>query len=275
MQDFIFLFIIGCLGGVISGMFGIGGGVIYVVVFSTYLKRVFPILAQHETILVQLTLINSIFSIFFGALSGVLKQLRMKNFETKNVLQTAIPALITAILGTVFISHWTGYNKNTFFIIFTVFLFPMLFKLIPTKAIQIERQQIDQKYFTITGIITGFCTAFTGLGGGVVINPILHGLLKYPIKKTFSISQGVMLITTLGITIYHLFFKIDTTLLQNGHFFRGINFTMTFPTIVGMMIFAPIGVELAQKTPPKLLQLLFAIVCFTIIIRNLYQIFGS
>ena len=109
----------------------------------------------------------------------------------------------------------------------------------------------------------------------MVINPILNGLLKYPIKKTFSISQGVMLITTFGISIFHLFNKNEGIEALGADFYSGINLKMTFPVIIGMIIFAPFGVTLAQKTPAKLLQLLFAIVCLAIIIRNLFQIFGT
>lgn len=274
MDDFFFLFGIGCIGGIISGMFGIGGGVVYVVVFNSFLRKNYPELIQNETILVQLTLVNSIFSIFFGALSGVFKQVKTNNFNVKLVLLTGIPATISALLGTLLVENWEGYNKKVFFSIFTLFLLPMLWKLLPSKKESIIRENVNPKYFGIIGLITGLCTAFTGLGGGVVINPILNGLIKYPIKKTFAISQGVMLMTTFGITIYHLLNGKSELINISSDFYRGINLKMTFPVIVGMMIFAPFGVMMAQKTPPKLLQILFALVCLSIIIRNLFQIFG-
>jgi uncharacterized membrane protein YfcA len=275
MNEIVMLFLVGSLGGIISGMFGIGGGVIYVVVFNIYLKKNHPELVHNDAMLVQLTLINSIFSIFFGALSGFLKQVKSRNFYPNLVLQTGIPALFTAILGTILVAHWEGYNKKIFFSVFTIFLIPMLLKVLPTKKEVVENDQLDKKYFGLTGLLTGLCTAFTGLGGGVVINPILNGLLKYPIKKTFSISQGVMLITTFGISIFHLFNKNEGIEALGADFYSGINLKMTFPVIIGMIIFAPFGVTLAQKTPAKLLQLLFAIVCLAIIIRNLFQIFGT
>jgi len=275
MNEIVMLFLVGSLGGIISGMFGIGGGVIYVVVFNIYLKKNHPELVHNDAMLVQLTLINSIFSIFFGAFSGFLKQVKSRNFYPNLVLQTGIPALFTAILGTILVAHWEGYNKKIFFSVFTIFLIPMLFKVLPTKKEVVENDQLDKKYFGLTGLLTGLCTAFTGLGGGVVINPILNGLLKYPIKKTFSISQGVMLITTFGISIFHLFNKNEGIEALEADFYSGINLKMTFPVIIGMIIFAPFGVTLAQKTPAKLLQLLFAIVCLAIIIRNLFQIFGT
>ena len=275
MNEIVMLFLVGSLGGIISGMFGIGGGVIYVVVFNIYLKKNHPELVHNDAMLVQLTLINSIFSIFFGALSGFLKQVKSRNFYPNLVLQTGIPALFTAILGTILVAHWEGYNKKIFFSVFTIFLIPMLLKVLPTKKEVVENDQLDKKYFGLTGLLTGLCTAFTGLGGGVVINPILNGLLKYPIKKTFSISQGVMLITTFVISIFHLFNKNEGIEALGADFYSGINLKMTFPVIIGMIIFAPFGVTLAQKTPAKLLQLLFAIVCLAIIIRNLFQIFGT
>ena len=70
MNEIVMLFLVGSLGGIISGMFGIGGGVIYVVVFNIYLKKNHPELVHNDAMLVQLTLINSIFSIFLAPFLG-------------------------------------------------------------------------------------------------------------------------------------------------------------------------------------------------------------
>lgn len=118
-----------------------------------------------------------------------MKQVKSRNFYPNLVLQTGIPALFTAILGTILVAHWEGYNKKYSFL-FSLFFDSYVVQGFTYQKRGCRKRPIRQKYFGLTGLLTGLCTAFTGLGGGVVINPILNGLLKYPIKRPFQFHKG-------------------------------------------------------------------------------------
>src|SRR5436190_15819848 len=57
----------------------------------------------------------------------------------------------------------------------------------------------------VVGMAGGSISALSGLGGGIVIIPILNSFMKIDIRKASSISSGVIMGTALMMTIYNLF----------------------------------------------------------------------
>ena len=263
-MEFVILLLTGCFGGLLSGLFGIGGGVVYVIVFQVYFEEYYPQYNEHT--LVEQVVANSILAVFCGSISGVIKQVKLKNFYPKEVSITGIGALLTGILATIFQYQWKSFDKTIFFILFTIFLLPLLFKVVPSQTKTEENLHINRNFFFGTGLLTGICTALTGVGGGVVINPMLHGIKNYPIKRSFSISQGVMMITTFAISIYNLY-------NATKHHIDIFHFKLLIPVVVGVILTAPLGVSLAQKINAVVLQKLFVIFAVLIIGYNLIQIY--
>lgn len=271
IEEIIILFIVGCIGGYLSGLLGIGGGIVYVVVFDIVLSRL-PFVNGNEKLIVQMTLINSIFAIFFAALSGCIKQYKIGNFYYREVLLAAIPGTVAAVGFTHFVNQWEGYDKDTFLTIFSLALLPLFIRFVQKKNTTEEQQQISPAWFSVAGALAGTCTAFTGLGGGIVMNPFLHGALRYPLKKTLSIALGNMLITTFFISIYHLSISPAQDFEVPGYF-SGIYLPLLVPVTIGNLIFSPIGVAAAQKMSPNIIKWIFIIFSALILGRNFYQIF--
>jgi uncharacterized membrane protein YfcA len=264
------LFCLGCFGGVMSGLLGIGGGVIYVIVFQNVLQTHLPIAADGSEI-VRLTLLNSIFAVFFSALSGSYQQYKIGNFFIKEVLYAAIPAIIFAIAGTAFISNWEGYNRDIFLVIFTLMLFPLMFRFFAKKHIDVVNHISINKY-AIGGVMAGLTTAFTGLGGGIVMSPYLHGIHKLSLKKTLSIALGNMLFSTFFILLYKILTHDNTYENIKGMMY-GIYFPMVLPVTLGNMLFSPLGVRWNTKSTDQVLRIIFMIFISMIICHNLYGIF--
>lgn len=267
------LFLVGCFGGYLSGLLGIGGGIIYVVVFDTVLARL-PFVQGDSRLIVQLTLLNSIVAIFFAALSGCYKQYKIGNFYLKEVILAAIPGVIASVGFTHLIAHWDGYNKKLFLIVFSLALVPLFIRFVSKSSEVKDNNNISPKWFSIAGGLAGTCTAFTGLGGGIVMNPFLHGALHYPLKKSLSIALGNMLITTFFITIYHMTFSPLAQVEVKGYF-NGIYLPLLIPVTLGNLIFSPIGVSAAQKMSAVYIKWIFIVFTALIFGRNLYLIIFS
>lgn len=265
----VLLFFVGCVGGWFSGLLGIGGGVIYVVVFNYILNKISAIQDSH--IQVQLILLNSIFAIFFAALSGCIKQYKSNNFFLKEVLLAGIPAVVFSLGFTYFIHQWKGYNKESFLLVFTFALVPLILKFFSKKK-DITTKAISPKLYSIGGSISGTVTAFTGLGGGVVLNPFLHGIFNLELKKTLSIALGNMLLSTFFITLYHIISNDFKTIEVSG-MFHGIYFPMVLPVALGNMLFSPLGVATAQRLEDRQIKWIFIVFTSIIIFHNLYGIF--
>lgn len=264
------LFLVGCVGGIMSGLLGIGGGVIYVIIFQNVLQTHLPIAADGSEI-VRLTLLNSIFAVFFSALSGSYQQYKMGNFYMKEVIYAAIPAIIFAIGGTAFINHWEGYNRDVFLVIFTLMLFPLMIRFFAKKHTVVVNN-ISMNKYAFGGVMSGLTTAFTGLGGGIVMSPYLHGMYKLSLKKTLSIALGNMLFSTFFILLYKILIHESDCENVKGMYY-GIYLPMVLPVTLGNMLFSPLGVRWNTRAKDQVLRIIFIIFIFIIICHNLYGIF--
>ncbi len=96
-MEIITLLILGGIGGLLAGMLGIGGGIIYVLLFSHYL----PLTGIPSHLIVPAIVANSMFAIFFAGISGSYKHYKNKNFHPKQFLIIGSAASIASI----FFSH--------------------------------------------------------------------------------------------------------------------------------------------------------------------------
>ena len=103
------------------------------------------------------------------------------------------------------------------------------------------------------GFITGFISAFLGIGGGVILVPALVILLAFPIKQAVVTSLTVIPAMALtGIAVNFLAarenIRLDAALLM----------------VVGSIVGARIGALLVKKVHSDILKILFACLMITI-----------
>lgn len=266
--DLLFLFAAGVVGGVVTGMLGIGGGIIYVVIFSTFLQADAKA-AIDSDILVKLIIANSLFSIAFAGIAGTIKQIRISNFFLRPVLLIGIPGVIATMATTFLLSKTTIYSKEVFAIVFSLLVLPILVKMLFFKTKEgIEKEEIPSSKLSLTGILSGTAAALSGLGGGFIIVPVLNGLFGVPIRKTVSISIGVITLVTVGLSLFNLF-AFNYSTLEIPWLVGSISMAMVLPVILGVLLGSPLGVNIAHKVQPQLIRILFASFCLLVILRTL------
>lgn len=263
---------IGLVGGFLSGLFGIGGGVIYIVILAEYF-RLYPCDNMSETQLVLVIIANSLFAIFFSGLSGTIKQFLSKNFYPKIFIPLGILASISSVLTSYLLTN-VHYNKK----IFVLFLSILIITLSLRNVMEKKRMSTDiEKEFTwlkkiILGLMLGIIVALTGLGGGAVLVPALSVLIKMDYKKAISISLGFILITSFFTTVYN--FLQNTSFASScGMYIGMIKPDLVLPMVIGIMIATPLGVSINQRMADKNLKLGFLIFTFIIISRMIYTTF--
>src|SRR5262245_19479412 len=117
--DYIIIFLLGSLGGFISGFLGVGGGIVYIPILDFFLMK----MGLTDEALVKGILANSLFTIIFSGLVSSYKQYRSGNFFPKEIMQTALPGVITAVLVTWLIHAGSWYSKEVFNYVFACMLF--------------------------------------------------------------------------------------------------------------------------------------------------------
>lgn len=257
----LFFTIFAIIVGFISSALGIGGG--FITTPSLILIGVEPGYAIGTVL----------FMIIFISLSATLAYSRKeKLIEYKVGSLTAVFAVIGAFFGSVSSTILVYQAPDLFRLIFAVFLIPIAIKMIffPKKkklnnnstnsnkeSEEIEHDEIiffgferREVLSAILGLVAGFSSGLLGIGGGVVMVPILVHVGKISIHKAAATSMFIMIFTSIS----GAFIKIS-----NGQIHPDLSIFL----IIGIVIGAQIGPRLVKRVNTVQLQRIFG---FTMII---------
>ena len=95
------LFIGGCVSGLFAGLLGLGGGMLFMLIFTSYLTLV----KVPDQIIPELIIANAMFAMFIAGLSGSVRNYFRRNFHFKPVFYMGASASICAICVTHFFIH--------------------------------------------------------------------------------------------------------------------------------------------------------------------------
>lgn len=260
--DLLFLIISGCLGGFISGLLGVGGGIIFVPILDYFLIK------QGVTggELVQFTLANSFLAILFSGVAGSFRALINKQINMQSLLPVALSAIVFVLLTSWAIGLGTWYTPFFFKIFFCAML---LFTLIRTY-LHIEadgsQENVDVKLGVLIGSLTGVVSGLSGLGGGIIMIPLFMILGQLTIKRASVLSLAVIPLLALPNVIYYAFSTPDIHVKGATGY---IVWSLVLPIILGVLMTIKAGLIVARKTSPKTIKAIFAVFIIITIIKTL------
>ncbi|WP_411822473.1 sulfite exporter TauE/SafE family protein [Leptospira sp. 'Mane'] len=269
MLNVLILIIAGCVGGFLTGFVGIGGNTIFVPVLDFILRD----LGVQGDGLVKSIIANSLFiTIFTGGIVS-LKQYRIGNFFPREVAYIAVSGIISAWFVTYLIKQGSWYSREKFNLVFTIMLIPLILKLyLDKKDRTSEDKNIQASWLICIGLGVGVITSFSGLGGGIVMIPLLTDGFKLNIKKAASISTGVVPFFAASVCFSYMLENPDLT--YAGFFRIGyVDFLFAIPLAVGAYLLSPVGVKVAQKSNQKTIRFTFATVLAVLLTKMLYELF--
>jgi uncharacterized membrane protein YfcA len=269
IYDYALLFLLGSLGAFIAGFLGVGGGIIYIPILDFFLSKI----GLKDDQLVKAVLANSLFTIIFSGSVSSYKQYRMGNFFPREIIATAIPGMCSALALTWFISLGNWYSRTMFLYVFASMLFLIIVRMLMHQKRTIEEKSTEEKLtaYAATGFFAGMVTAFSGLGGGVVMTPVFTDVLKQPIRKATSVSNGVIPFFAITIGILNLSNQQAPIIThwQVGYIF----IPLVLPMILSTFIFAPWGVKISQTTKPEIIRVVFAFFASMVFLKIIYELF--
>ncbi len=269
MEFYLLLFLAGIVGGFISGMLGVGGGLIYILILPT----AFLYLGVPEQEIAQYTVANSLLGTFFAASFGTFNHIRNKEFYPKAIGIISFSGILMGILTLYFIVNTQFYSKEVFNFVVIFLLALMLLSTLRNAKKQklfVEKIKKLKRFFSLTGGSAGMVAALTGLGGGIIIIPLLSEGLKMEVKKAKAISLGVITITSLAMVIYNLFQQpmVPINISHTGY----ILFQVTIPLILGTLLSATLGVKLSRKVSATTISYLFSIFVLIVILKKIIEL---
>lgn len=265
--SYLLLFIAGLVGGFIAGLIGIGGGIIYVLVIPEAL-RLFGVPPME---IAQYTIANSLFAILVASAMVNYRHFKVKIYVSE-ILSVGISSSIASLLCLKYFvntHHYSLFTYNLVTIIFIIFLF--FNTLINRRTIKLTHPETQQtSIFLLTGVLGGIISSFSGLGGGIVVIPLLCSLINMDIKKASIISSGVIMITSLVSTIYNLSEspKHQLDVFQVGY----IIFPISCALILGVILSSGLGVRYSKKLSSQNITYIYIVLLFVIILKKAIEL---
>lgn len=237
---------LGASVGLISSFFGVGGGVVIV----PGLTAIFPDFPQAMIIGCSLftICINGLINSFYFYRSGLRPKMSV-------IMLLGTFMVIGSLLGS---QLAMGIDQNTLKKIFAGMLILVLLKTVFQQKKLQENKNIDFNLTVKTalllalfGLLGGVTAGLTGVGGGIVIVPLLISVFNVPYKEVSSYSNPVMTMATLAASLYYFSEPLNTLIPLPSPFdswqFGHINLMVVATLVVISALFAPLGVNLTKK----------------------------
>ena len=264
----------GVFVGVMSGLLGVGGGIIMVPIFR--LAFGMSPLASTAT---------SLFAIIPTSISGVVAHARAKTCVPKLGLALGVGGAVMSPMGVWLASvspGWLVICVAAIVIGFSAFkMFKKAVKCAPTPRagraggnVQAASAKVvpDQPHLSrkqylqgaCIGLIAGLASGYVGVGGGFIMVPLMLAVLDIPM----SLASGTSLI---AITILAIPGVIEQGLLGNIEYLAGI------AIVVGSIPGALVGARLVRVVPERQLRFIFGgflLVAAVMLMLNEFGILG-
>jgi len=258
---------VGFSAGILIGMLGIGGGVIFV-------PALYLLLPYTGVNLTYIPYVAISVSLFAGAIASSFSGLFhwfLNNVDKKKALLFAVGSGTVAFLSAIFV---TGVKPEILRGIFAVVLCLIAIKLFFDSFLNEEstnQKKLNDIFLPIIGSLVGVLSTFTGLGGGVIFFPVLHYLYSLDTKKAIGTSS---VITSITMIFGSISFYLISSSWTGGFNLNHIYLAVALPLGIGAVGGAKIGVNIVQRsgTSTALIKKIFSILLIIVVVKIIFNL---
>jgi len=188
----IILILVGILVGTLSGFFGIGGGMILIPLLM--------LLGIDIKEAIGISIVQMVFSSFYGSY--------LNHKKGSLVIGEGIWVGVGGFFGGAIGAFGSSYISSAFleYLFFGLLLFA-LYRLFSSKTSEDSVvKTLNPSILFIVGLSIGIFAISLGVGGSILLTPILVGFLHYPIKK--AVSAGLFFVAFSSVAGF--FMKLGT-----------------------------------------------------------------
>ncbi|MCA1794710.1 MAG: sulfite exporter TauE/SafE family protein, partial [Desulfobacteraceae bacterium] len=249
------LLITGIGVGFASGLLGVGGCFIMVPVQFWALKSI----GVDPTIAIRIAFGTNLLVVLPTAFSGAMAHHKKKAVLWKAGVTFGIAGAIGAFGGAFIASHLSGKVLTTAFGIAVII---GGIRMLTARPPKIDEQPSDSlTAFILWGIPLGIVSGIIGIGGGVLMIPIMVFFLKFKMHQAVGTSTALMIFTAVGGALSYAINGIGVQGLPP--YSTGYLNWYQWIILAGVSIpWAVVGANTAHLLPAKQLKWLFIVVMF-------------
>ena len=261
---FIGLLITGVIGGLIAGLFGVGGGIVIVpILFWIFTSLNFP-----NEILMHMAIGSSLATIIPTSVSSARAHYHRGSIEIAIIKKWAPGIFLGAIIG--------GLSGKYFSVNELKYLFASIAFLVALNMFFKEPLRLGNNFpksrllNIIMSSLIGLVSSLMGVGAGTLGVPALVAL-SVPIHKAIGTAAALGLFIAVPATLGLAFsgFNIPNRPPMSIGYVNLIAFFIMFPLTV---FFAPVGVKLAHRINQRALKSIFGVFLIITSIKMLSSI---
>jgi uncharacterized membrane protein YfcA len=250
MFDFL-LFALGLLGGGLSGLLGIGGGIVMVPLLL-YVPPALGFAPLGMKVVAGMTTVQS----FAGTLSGAFGHQRFKRIHWPLVAAVGLPMTLASFAGS---RYSVQVSEQLMLLIFALMaVAASLLMLIPKKESVVEEQlgdvHINTPLAVAIGITIGTAAGIIGQGGAFLYLPAILYLLHVPTRICIGSALAIGILSSGAV----LLGRLGT---------NQIPWQDSMILVIGVIIGAQLGSILSQRTPRIVLRRVLAVVILATAIK--------
>ena len=252
------LFVSGLLGGLLSGLVGIGGGIIMFPLLL-YVPPAFGLAALSIKAAAAITSVQSL----FGALSGAIAHHRYRRVYWPLARDFGGAMTITSLIGSVASRDVPGqWILVLFALMALIAAILMLFPRpeVAETSLDTAAPAYSRPRAWALGALIGVCAGLIGQGGGFLFVPVLMAFLGMPLRIAIGTALAVGVASSIAVVLG----RIGTA---------QIPWLLTAVTVSGGIIGAQIGSALSQRLPRRLLRGILSIVVMATALKMIYGLF--
>ncbi len=186
----IILILVGIMVGTLSGFFGIGGGMILIPVLM--------VLGIDIKTAIGISIIQMVFSSIYGSYLNYKKG----SLVVGEGIWVGVGGFFGGLIGA-YVSVLVSASILEY--LFLSLLIFAIYRLFSAKVKDDnEVKSLDSKVLFVVGTVIGIFAISLGVGGSIMLTPILAGFLHYPIKKAVSAGLFFVAFSSIAGLVSHL-----------------------------------------------------------------------
>lgn len=266
LQYIIIYIFLGMFVGLLSGLFGIGGGLVIVPILS----YVFTILDFPSSIIMHMAIGTSLSIILVTVSFSSFHHYKRGGIDFE-IYKNLFFFVIIGTLGGGFLSRFL--STKILEVIFAVYVLVVALKMFFDSSKTMKPKETSISLYAAVGVLIGLKSAILGIGGGTISIPFMSWR-GVEMKKAVGISAALGIPVAIFGASSYIFNGIDKSkdilpLYSVGYVYLPAFFSVSLLS----SFFSRFGVRLSYYFSQKKLQILFASFLVLVLLKSIYVIF--